>query len=372
MLQKLVELPEAVQVALVTTIGSVIAALIGIAVAIIAKDRKKLKADKPKESISSVPVTVNVTNASGTLQTTKELKKTPEMHRQLEIPRIDPALTEPVDSSRQALGIIGTLTDLLDKAFNGSELNLEREIHRRFNSEPPPKIAFIGFTGVGKTSTLNALFNAGLETSDTIPCTQQEREIHGDYYSSYMGSKGNIHVWDMPGMGEDIEADKKHLETYQKVLPKVDVAVWTIQANDRAMTPMQDTINKLIDTIGDTFTDKLMFAINKADTIGSGETDWNIELNIPSREQKTKINQFEEYVRSKILQILPRWQGDIVTYSATRRYRLDKLLKAMVNAAASQRQWLFNRAADVANPMDLINPTKLPYIQEQLRKGGAM
>ena len=142
---------------------------------------------------------------------------------------------------------------------------IEGEIKQRIKNEPDPKIAFIGFSGVGKSSTLNALFNAGQEISHVKACTQIEKEIYGDY-SQYFGSKGSVKVWDMPGMGEDIIADKQHLETYKRVLPIVDVAVWTIQADYRAMTPMQNTILTLQKVIGAKFINKLMFAINKADT----------------------------------------------------------------------------------------------------------
>ena len=34
-----------------------------------------------------------------------------------------------------------------------------------------------------------------------------------------MGAKGGIVVFDMPGIGEDIEADERHYAAYEKVLP---------------------------------------------------------------------------------------------------------------------------------------------------------
>ena len=265
--------------------------------------------------------------------------------------------------------IKGLFNILMENGLSKKEAeNIEKEIINRINKEPEPKIAFIGFCGVGKSSTLNALFNAGQEISDVRACTQQEQEIYGDY-SQYFGSKGSVRVWDMPGMGEDINADKKHLETYKKVIPFVDVVVWTIQADYRAMTPMQNTILKLKEEIGPEFIDKLMFAINKADTIAPGETAWNETLNFPSKEQLKNIKDFEDYVRSKILQIIPDWTGDIITYSAKRRFRLDLLLTAMVKASGSSRQWLWQDIEDVANPMDLIDPAWLPYIESQLNKG---
>ena len=266
--------------------------------------------------------------------------------------------------------ILGGYRDLFAKSgLSEDQVSyVTNELEKRYKNEPDPKIALIGFAGVGKSSTLNALFNAGQEISHVKACTKEEKEIVGDY-SEYTGSKGTVRVWDMPGIGEDIEADKKHLETYKKVIPNVDVVVWTIQADYRAMTPMQQTILLLKESIGEEFVDKLMFAINKADTIAPGETAWNTTFNIPSAEQQKNLIDFEEYVRSKIKQILKDWEGDIVSYSAKRRFNLDRLLCSMVKASGSMRQWLFNKIADVADPMELIDPQWLPYIQQMTREG---
>lgn len=263
--------------------------------------------------------------------------------------------------------IFGQFMDAIRKhGVSASDANrIENELNARIRNEPDPKIAFIGFCGVGKSSTLNALFNAGQEISHVEACTQEEKEICGDY-SQYFGSKGSVRVWDMPGIGEDIFADKKHMETYKKVIPNVDVVVWTIQADYRAMTPIQNTLLSLKKEIGPNFVKKLIFAINKADTIAPGETHWNDTFNMPSQEQLENIRAFEEYVYSKIAQVIPNWKGSITTYSAKRRFRLDILLTNMVKASGSSRQWLLPSVADVADPVELIDPAWRSHITQQL------
>lgn len=159
---------------------------------------------------------------------------------------------------------------------------ISSEIDAGLAAVDPPRVALIGFTGVGKSSTINALFNAGQPIGHVRACTQEAREVRGEV-SEYLGRNGSVIVYDMPGLGEDISADQKHLETYAAVLPRVDVAMWTFHAGDRAMTPMQSAILTLQRHLGPDFASKLVFAVNKADAIAPGEMAWMTKFNLPRR-----------------------------------------------------------------------------------------
>lgn len=236
-----------------------------------------------------------------------------------------------------------------------------KKFREKVDAVPLPKIAIIGFTGVGKSTTLNALFNAGQPTSDICACTQKEAPIIGDV-TKYTGSKGSVIVYDMPGLGEDLRADQRHFETYRQVLPIVDVAVWTFHTGDRAMTPMQEAIQGLNKYIGKDFQKKLMFAINKADAIAPGESSWNQQLNGPSQEQRQNIVKLETYIYEKIKQVLPGWNGQLVTYSAKTRFHLEQLMLAMIETMPKERRWVLDSVADVADPREIIDPRFLEYI----------
>ena len=178
---------------------------------------------------------------------------------------------------------------LLQQGASKKEIEqVTKQLKNEIKNVPLPKIAIIGFTGVGKSSTLNALFNAGQPTSDVRSCTQNEAPIIGDV-SKYTGSKGSVIIYDMPGLGEDVYSDQKHFETYKKVLPIVDIAVWTFHTGDRSMTPMQEALQGLIKYLGNDFQSKLMFAINKYDYIAQVESAWNKDLNSPINEQSRNI-----------------------------------------------------------------------------------
>lgn len=264
-------------------------------------------------------------------------------------------------------GLLKNVVDILNQqGVSASDAQLiQKELEKEMAQEPDPKIAFIGFTGVGKSSTLNELFNAGQPISDVRACTQDAKEIYGDY-TQYTGSKGSIIVYDMPGLGEDIVSDQRHIETYKQILPKVDVIVWTFHADDRAMTPMQQAILALQQSIGNDFINKLVFAINKADAIPPGESDWNVDSNMPSLQQLQNIKEFELYVASKICQVIPNWRGSIISYSAKRRYRLEQLISAMIEASNTRRRWVLNNRADVSDPMEYMNSFVREFIEQQI------
>lgn len=244
---------------------------------------------------------------------------------------------------------------------------MQQGLKRKMQEIPDPTIAFIGFTGVGKSSTLNALFNAGQEVSDVRACTQFAQSFTGKI-EKYTGTKGSINIYDMPGLGESKIKDRQHYQTYEKVLPNVDVIVWMFTASDRSMTPMQEAIETLISRIGTGFTKHLVFVVNKADTTAPGETAWNNQFNVPSEEQKKNIEEFEKYILERVHEVLPKWKGSVITYSAKRRYHLEQLMTAMVQAMPEKYSWVLGDRADIANYFDLIDPEYRDYITSLLEK----
>lgn len=247
-------------------------------------------------------------------------------------------------------------------------IKIGEEAVRRRKEMSPPRVAFVGLVGVGKSSTLNALFNAGQPTSEVVACTKKEAEINGEY-STYKGSKGKIIVYDMPGLGESKETEDVHIETYKKVLPKVNVIVWTIAATDRKLKPEQDALEKLYGIFGKEFLNKLLIVINKIDSIDPGETYWNTKLNMPSLKQQENIKIKIKDVTEKIKSVLPEWNGNIVAYSARYGYRLEELMASIVEITAPEQRYNIGALADVMPQTSLMDPAYREIVEKMIKEG---
>lgn len=229
----------------------------------------------------------------------------------------------------------------------------------------PPNIAFIGRTGVGKSSTLNALFNAGLKVHNTRPSTKKPKIIRVETVKKR--GKGVLHFYDMPGVGESKKMDKKHLETYKKVLADCDLAVWVLSEDDRDLAFDEQFIEQFIDNNNLGLASRLVIGINKVDRIEPN--NWNNKYNLPSREQEHAISDRVAYVREVLGRVLPEITKDrVVAYSAKQHYRLAELFEAMLKATPKKHVWYLNNMKEIAKYLDKVDQgiSIDPYTEEQL------
>ncbi len=218
-----------------------------------------------------------------------------------------------------------------------------------------PRIALIGETGVGKTSTINAMFNAGLKTSHVKACTQESHELNIQV-SELSGNSGLIKIYDMPGLGEDRDADEKHKVTYKQVLKLCDVAVWVLDGSTRQFTFTQLALENVVSVAMGNL-DRLVIEINKIDIIRPGE--WDIVYNLPSPEQEESIELKIIDVIEKIGKVCPLKRERVIPYSAEKWYRLPDLLGAMLDACLKERAWVLYDRASLADFLKKISPDVL-------------
>lgn len=218
-----------------------------------------------------------------------------------------------------------------------------------------PRIALIGEAGTGKSTTINAMFNAGLKTSHVRACTQESYELSIPI-SEITGQKGSIKIYDMPGLGEDIHADEKHKITYNRVLSSCDVAVWVLDATTRHFTQTQLALRDVVGAAMGNL-NRLVIGINKIDEIRPGE--WNSKYNLPSSEQEVSISEKIADVEEKISKVCHIQRNKIVPYSAEKWYRLPDLLGAMLDATPKERAWVLYSHANLADFLRKVSPDVL-------------
>jgi small GTP-binding protein len=133
----------------------------------------------------------------------------------------------------------------MKKILSEDELNLLLTKLRQERSLPP-KVAIFGKTGVGKTTTINSLFNAKWKTSHTIVGTTsaQMKEFE-------LSTGGTLNVVDLPGYGRSLAEDREYERIYQQIIPSCDLVLLIVQANARDLADDEEMILKVAEWLRD-------------------------------------------------------------------------------------------------------------------------
>lgn len=189
-------------------------------------------------------------------------------------------------------------------------------------------ILFFGKTGVGKSSTINKLFDLKLATDDSIACTTSPQpEL------IYLGNN-RAQVVDMPGIGESIADDEKYMSYYEEWIPKTDLLVWIIQADTRAYKRDEIFLGKLLHLFKPSIS--LIIGLNKIDCLGvdEGEKPFNTEVGKPSQNQirrvDEKIDDVYKIFKCAVSEKLVFEKNQIVPYTSVYGWGLQDLKAKMI------------------------------------------
>lgn len=142
-----------------------------------------------------------------------------------------------------------------------------------------PVIAIMGKTGAGKSSLCNALFQGEVTlVSDVEACTRDALRFRLNNGSH------NLMIVDLPGVGESEQRDNEYTALYRRVLPEVDLILWVIKADDRALSVDEHFYQKVMLA----YQHRVLFVVNQADKAEPCH-GWNIADNMPSPDQQLTI-----------------------------------------------------------------------------------
>lgn len=164
-------------------------------------------------------------------------------------------------------------------------------------------ILIIGGTGVGKSSTINAIFKGNVAPVGT-KANPETMEITNFKIDE------NITIWDSPGLGDGIK-DKQHKEKIFNLLDRkddkdnrlIDCVLVVISANSKDLGTTYELINNvLIKQLGhDEAQEKLIIGINKSDEAIHSRY-WDNKNHHPSKEQIGFLDGKVEDIKTRIFE----------------------------------------------------------------------
>lgn len=143
-----------------------------------------------------------------------------------------------------------------------------------------PVIGIMGKTGVGKSSLCNALFAGDVSpVSDVSACTRAPQRCR-----LRVGRHSMVLV-DLPGVGESEVRDREYQALYRRQLPQLDLVLWVIKADDRALSVDERFYREVIGS----HRHKVLFVVNQVDKLEPCH-EWDATCGSPSSRQKINLS----------------------------------------------------------------------------------
>lgn len=242
---------------------------------------------------------------------------------------------------------------IFDKIFQMGNVSQEEQnqVNEALNKElveKPFRVAVIGQSGVGKSTTLNSVFGLSNYTSNLAEGTT---EIVEKVFPMRDGF--NLSIYDMPGLNNDIDKDLEYEKLYGQILPGCDVIVYIINAHSRDFGEDCRILKEVVLPIcnDNKVRENLILAVNKIDTIGENidpndpELQWDAFENKPTEKLKAAIKKKLSDIVEKLIDenLLGSdeslEQHQVVFYSAVYNYNLQDFILAI--AKAGNRGWIW-------------------------------
>lgn len=190
-----------------------------------------------------------------------------------------------------------------------------------------PLVGVFGKTGAGKSSLCNAVFGRDIcKISDVGACTRDVQEV-----ALNIGQKG-MKLLDVPGVGESDQRDAEYDALYRQWLPKLDLVLWVIKADDRALASDEDFYKRLVKPhlqAGMPF----FIVLNQVDKLEPFR-EWDEQARQPGPRQAANI----EEKRRQVAGFFGLPLDQVLAVSANERYGLVELVDRVIHGLPAEKR----------------------------------
>lgn len=144
-----------------------------------------------------------------------------------------------------------------------------------------PVIGIMGKSGAGKSSLCNELFRGDVSpVSDVNACTRDVLRFR------LRSGRHSLVIVDLPGVGENGQRDYEYRALYRRMLPELDLLLWVIKADDRALSVDEQFWLGVMQP----YQQQVLFVLNQADKIEPSH-EWDTRTSTPSEKQRANLQE---------------------------------------------------------------------------------
>jgi len=195
----------------------------------------------------------------------------------------------------------------------------------------PLDVLLVGATGVGKSSTLNALFGGKIAKvgEGVDPETMQV----GHYELN-----DSLRIWDSPGLGDGVASDKSHAKIITDNLCQtythddgqwgfIDLVLVILDGSSRDMGTSYRLLEQVI--LKNIQPERVIVAINKADMAMSGRS-WDRSIGKPEEKLLNFLENKATSTQNRLYEATSLKIKKPVYYSADKGYNLNALMDTVI------------------------------------------